>query len=333
MRVTNSMMVSTYLSDLNRNAYRLNNYQSQLATGRRLVRLSDDPVGAINSLRAREKLSKIEQYQDNVEQAKSWLTQTETAVMDLNSIAQRAYELSVQATGGVYSPTEKAAIQKEIDQLKQQTLSTLNATLGDKYLFGGYNFTSEPFTTDASGNLIYNGVQMVPDPPADPTDPVQLADYQAKLAAVKAFSDDQRQQTVQYEIGKSNYITVSVPGVDVMGKSPNDLYTVLKEFSAWLSTDGTTGETGLQNTITKLQDCQKDILANAAELGGRQNRLDLAGNRYEQDYINYSSIRSQVEDVDQTETIMQYMMAQAVYNASLAVGSKVIQPSLVDFLG
>ena len=41
---------------------------------------------------------------------------------------------------------------------------------------------------------------------------------------------------------------------------------------------------------------------------------------------------SKNEDVDIAEAIMNLMNELNVYNSSLAVGAKVIQPSLVDFL-
>jgi len=74
------------------------------------------------------------------------------------------------------------------------------------------------------------------------------------------------------------------------------------------------------------------VVAVMAELGGRQNRLDLIEDRYGQDVINYTQMISDVEDLDQAEAIMWYSMQEAVYRAALSVGSRVIQPTLMDFL-
>ena len=62
------------------------------------------------------------------------------------------------------------------------------------------------------------------------------------------------------------------------------------------------------------------------------NRLELTANRLEDDFINFTKLKSKNEDVDIAEAIMNLMNEVNVYNASLAVGAKVIQPSLVDFL-
>ena len=50
------------------------------------------------------------------------------------------------------------------------------------------------------------------------------------------------------------------------------------------------------------------------------------------DAINYESIRSDVEDIDQAETIMNYKYCQSIFEQALASGAQIIQPTLMDFL-
>jgi flagellar hook-associated protein 3 FlgL len=54
--------------------------------------------------------------------------------------------------------------------------------------------------------------------------------------------------------------------------------------------------------------------------------------RYAQDEINYTQMMSDAEDVDFAEVIMNQKMAEAVYQAALSAGARVIQPTLMDFL-
>ena len=48
--------------------------------------------------------------------------------------------------------------------------------------------------------------------------------------------------------------------------------------------------------------------------------------------LNYTEMKSNIEDVDAAEIIMQYKMAQFTYLAALQTGNSIIQPSLVDYL-
>lgn len=69
MRITNSMMINNMLRNMSANLNRLDKYQSQLATGRKIRVPSDDPVGASRSLRARTDLARNQQYAKNVDDA------------------------------------------------------------------------------------------------------------------------------------------------------------------------------------------------------------------------------------------------------------------------
>ena len=62
MRVTNSMVVNNLLSSLGKNATRLSKYQNQVSTGKRIQKLSDDPVGASYSIRYNTDIEKEKQY-------------------------------------------------------------------------------------------------------------------------------------------------------------------------------------------------------------------------------------------------------------------------------
>jgi len=85
-------------------------------------------------------------------------------------------------------------------------------------------------------------------------------------------------------------------------------------------------------SIRPIQDGQNHLLSKTAEIGGRARRLDLLEARYEQDMINYERMRSEAEDVDFAEASLHFAMAEAVYQAALSAGARIIQPTLMDFL-
>ena len=93
MRITNNMLSSQLLLNLNRNAQQMNNTQTQLATGRKINKPSDDPVGITYSLRYRAELSSNEQYQKNVDSAISWLEFNDTVMNQAGNVVQRLREL------------------------------------------------------------------------------------------------------------------------------------------------------------------------------------------------------------------------------------------------
>jgi flagellar hook-associated protein 3 FlgL len=92
------------------------------------------------------------------------------------------------------------------------------------------------------------------------------------------------------------------------------------------------GTNELTKLITLVQGSQNHLLTRAAEIGGRQRRLELLEARYETDTLNYEKMRSDAEDADMAEVIMYLKMAETVYQAALSAGARVIQPTLMDFL-
>ncbi len=226
----------------------------------------------------------------------------------LNESVKSAYERAIQAANGVLSEGEKSAISADVRQLKEHVYQTLNSTYGSKYLFGGYNTNTQPFVMDeATGSVTYNGFDLINDDPSS----LPL-------------------QHLSFEVGRGLEMPVTFPGQDVAGTGENNVMKLFDDLISLLENDGTDDE--ISEMAAKFQSKQNDVLALSAELGGRTNRLDLIGTRYGKDAINYEGVRGNIEDIDSSEVIMQFKMAEAVYNAALSVGSRVIVPSLVDFL-
>lgn len=315
MRVTNSMMINQFLYNMNSNLGRMQKYDYQLATGKKILRPSDDPVGITRSLQARTDLSKLERYSQNVSDSKAWLTQTETSLMEMNEIVKRAYDLAADAANGTKTPEDRQASAKELKELEEQLIQAANTTFGGRYVFGGYNTVKEPFKIeeeDGIRKLLYNGVDIKSE----------VAEDIEKLEKFKA-------ESISYEIGPNTKMQVSINGLELFGIGDGNVFDVINKLTNALENN----ETDVINeSIGNLQRAQEDILSNIADVGGKYNRLEMVEHRYKDDHINYTAVKSSVEDVDQAEATMQLKMAEMVYRSSLAVGARIIQPTLVDFL-
>jgi flagellar hook-associated protein 3 FlgL len=74
------------------------------------------------------------------------------------------------------------------------------------------------------------------------------------------------------------------------------------------------------------------VLGKLGDVGARERRLSTAKDNLSSDVINLQQSLSDVEDVDLPQTITQLQTQQMAYQAALAATSRIIQPSLVDFL-
>ena len=124
------------------------------------------------------------------------------------------------------------------------------------------------------------------------------------------------------------FITPGPDGNAVMRNS----WDVANDFYEALSASPPAMAEELESFIRPFQDAQSHLLTRTAEIGGRMRRLEMLEARFEQNMINHERMRSEAEDVDMAETLMHFRMAEAVYQAALSAGARVIQPTLMDFL-
>jgi len=161
MRVTSNLMADTVSSSFFKNAEQLLKIQSSIATGKRINKPSDDPVGMGRVLNYRKTLSSIDQYQKNIGSAKSWLNLTDSALGSVDSLLIRAKEVAVyQATGTANDDTRTMAAE-EVKNILDDLLQMANTKLGSSYIFAGFETDSAPFSRDEDYIVSYNGASEV----------------------------------------------------------------------------------------------------------------------------------------------------------------------------
>lgn len=164
MRITNNMLINNMMNSIMKNAERMDRYQNQLATGKKFIYPSDDPIAAARALKLRTDVSEIEQYSKNASDAMSWLDLTDTALKNLGDVINRVRELTLQAAG-VTTPNDKLKIYSEINQLKSQLVEIGNTTYAGRYLFAGFQTDAPPISVESmeipagehADRVMYNG--------------------------------------------------------------------------------------------------------------------------------------------------------------------------------
>ncbi|MGM0444042.1 MAG: flagellar hook-associated protein FlgL [Fibrobacterota bacterium] len=126
--------------------------QKKLATGKELQRASDDPIGVTNALELRSQRSRLEQYEKNMDDAKSWMKVSDTAMSSMHEVMKRANELAVQADNDTLSSQERNQITEEVGQLTKQMASLVNTKYKGNYIFSGShtNLPARPVKSSAA---------------------------------------------------------------------------------------------------------------------------------------------------------------------------------------
>jgi len=136
----------------------VNSYQEQIATGKKDLRPSQDPVAAARLASVKELEADVKRFTDNIGAAKTRLSLADTVLESIQTIMIRANELGIQAANGTNSQLDRQAIRAEVDQLRESMIGLAN-TADDRgqALFGGLVMRGTPFVMDRTGAVAYTG--------------------------------------------------------------------------------------------------------------------------------------------------------------------------------
>ncbi len=152
IRISTGQFIQQGISQILAQQQRLAETQEQLATGRRVVRPSDDPAAATRALTLRESISTLQQYDDNINLVTSRLQIEEAALISAGDFLQRARELAIQANNATQTNETRAGIAVELQGIVEGLLSAANTRdSNNEYIFAGFRTSALPFITTGSG--------------------------------------------------------------------------------------------------------------------------------------------------------------------------------------
>ncbi len=139
MRITNKVMQNNALTNINRNKELTDKLNTQLATGKKINRPSEDPVVAIRALRLASDVSDVNQYyKKNVPDAKSWLELTESAAKTSISVIKDMIEQCEKGASDTLTTDDRGIIIDALKELKNEVYATGDADYAGRYIFTGY---------------------------------------------------------------------------------------------------------------------------------------------------------------------------------------------------
>lgn len=163
--------------------------------------------------------------------------------------------------------------------------------------------------TKVAGKYIFNGTNIEQAPVKDGSPPT-----------VNNNNDD-----FMVEVAKGVKLKINVTPNNVFNQG---LFNTLQQIENELANP--TGN--LDNLLSQLDGHLNDVLAERAELGARVNRLELVEQRLAEQQLIAKRMISDNEDADIEKIITELKSQESVHRAALAVGARIIQPTLVDFL-
>lgn len=146
MRISTANSYDRTIDVLQKRQSELSKLQSQMATGKRVQKASDDPVAATLSETARNRLARNEADLRSLDAARASLQQAESGLGESAELIQQVRDLLVASGNGSYGPNEREDIAKQLESLRERLIDVANLKdNAGRTLFGGLGGATTPF--------------------------------------------------------------------------------------------------------------------------------------------------------------------------------------------
>jgi flagellin-like hook-associated protein FlgL len=360
MRIGNQTIVRNYTTSLNTNLVRLNGLYNRVTSGRRFQSMYENTPLGVKTMQLRRSLEANSSYAEVAATVRSEFRSAETYMQQISDLGKSISERFTNALNDTNDMEERESIAQEIEAYRDQILASANGQFAGKYHFGGTNTTEPPFkmetTTDEYGNedmiLTYNGVdvsQMADENGELKPEYQYLLDDAAFVDMGLGMANDANGKLIENSAIKNTIVGLEFLGVgeDNMILKCNEMIKSLRGEAYALNPDGTVIENPPGTPVyeemvadaprfTALLDDMHAAYTNVAlretELGADYQYMEYTIARLDDEMLNIKERQNDVEWVDPAEAILDFNMQKYVYDAALAMGSKLLQPTLFNYI-
>ncbi|WP_272689497.1 flagellar hook-associated protein FlgL [Providencia sp. PROV033] len=159
MRLSTNMIFHQRLQDMNGAQSRWMEAGSQLASGQRVNKPSDDPQASSQAVRINQSENRNQQYVTSRGFAKTGMTLQMSILTQMTDVTTQIDTTIIQASNqGALSDKDRNSLAEQLTGLKEQLVALGNTTDGNgRYIFAGFKSDKPPFEIDADGEVLYHG--------------------------------------------------------------------------------------------------------------------------------------------------------------------------------
>ena len=160
MRVPSNTLFNQQTYMLTQQYEKMVNYNANLASGKKLLRSSEDPVLASRIRQTNTYISNVQAYDNNGILAKSRTEAFINSSSSMSNLISRAKELIIQAGNDTYSNENRAATAQELSGYMNTMLGIANSKDGNgEYIYAGFNSNTQPFIMQGNSYVYQGGYQ------------------------------------------------------------------------------------------------------------------------------------------------------------------------------
>lgn len=309
MRITNSSMITNHMFDTQQTLERMDTLNRQLDTSKQINRVSDDPHKAIKIMNLNNELKFTEKYNQNVEETVGWMNNTDSTLQEVGDLLGEIKTNILKVGNGTYNDEEIKAIHAEMNEKIKELGECLNSSHGGRHMFSGTAVGEVPMVMEEKDGVVtlkVNSAVNDKDLKAELSDGITV-DY--NVSAKEIFEKDGKNYLDQIN-NLSKLMNDISNGKDVEANKKELLGTVKGDID------------GLFN----------HTIDTRTTFGVRVNTAEKIKDFNDENILNMKAVLSSEQDVNHVKKFIELKSAELVYNASVQVGAKLIQPTVLDYL-
>lgn len=358
MRVADRMNYNQLNNNIQKNRSEMMDLQNQAATQKRINKPSDDPTASTRVLVARTEERGANQFIKNINAAKSFLEYSDQSLSELADSLVRTKELAIQQANdaGASADTRKV-VAAEVEQIYFNAIQIGNRKLGDRFIFGGFQTTRNPFTSNGEyagddgdmrvqinkdafvamnipGEKVFLGKGLGNDGlikpnvnvPRDSKELTQMKESEYRRLEANRLKSEQAKMlraaaSVRGESFAESQASPDQNGVNVLG--------ILKNFEIALKVND---KALIQDSIESLDSALEQVINARSQVGSRIQTLDSTLNSLQKSIVDNKITASNLEDADVFQVMSDITRADSTLRATLETSGKISNKSLMDFL-
>ncbi|MEN9614723.1 MAG: flagellin protein [Chloroflexota bacterium] len=261
---------------------------SQLSSGLRINRASDDAAGLAVSEKLKNQVRGLNQAQRNAQDSISLLQTAEGALNEVHSILARMRELAVQSSNDTLTNSDRNHIQTEVNALISEIDRISSSTQFNKQVLLNGSLTQFSFHIGANTNDALNSNE------------------------------------IQFKLGEGG----SYPGANdglidstTIGADSNNNASPIRalQVAAGSSTGGVSTQTDANAAIAIIDGAVEAVSTSRGAIGAMQNRLESAINSIGVAAENTGAANSRIRDADVAQSVSEMIRSQILQQSSMAV--------------
>lgn len=294
MRATLTTSYRAMVANLTRQNTKLEGLRNQAATGKKMVKPSDDPAGIRPVLNARTLIRNSERFLLTMGKAGDRLDNLDTQMERLSDLMARFQESVVAAGNGAASTQDLAIYGGQIKLLKEELLAIANVKVDGKYIFSGFAEDVKPYDGNPGSYFGDNG-------------------------------------TIEFEVAPGEKVKTNLTGPQIFGDpgSGKDMWQLLDDVAAALM--GGNASAALSE-LGNVELAAEKVRASRSEMGNIAARVEQAMISMEDTRIDMKAILSRYEDADLIDTITNLTLQETGFKGALEVTTRISQLTILNYL-